>query len=73
MNIALHGLETAIAEETYQERKPILIRYADDFVLLHPNREDLQKAAEKVTEWLEGMGLHLHPTKTRTTHTLDAY
>jgi RNA-directed DNA polymerase len=73
MNIALHGLETAITEGTYQEGKPMLIRYADDFVLLHPNREDLQKAAETVTEWLEGMGLYLNPTKTRTTHTLDAY
>src|SRR5256885_5662782 len=49
MNIALHGMETAITEATYQDGKPILIRYADDFVLLHPNREDLQKAAERDT------------------------
>ncbi len=73
MNIALHGMETAITEVAYQAGKPTLIRYADDFVLLHPDKEDLQKAAEKVTTWLEGMGLHLNPTKTRTTHTLDAF
>ena len=32
-NIALHGMETAITEGIkYREIKPILVRYADDFV-----------------------------------------
>jgi len=37
-NIALHGMETAITEGMkYREIKPILVRYADDFVILHPD------------------------------------
>ncbi len=41
MNVALHGMETAIRETTYREGKPIVVRYADDFVLLHPNKDEL--------------------------------
>src|SRR6266566_4255058 len=44
MNVALHGMEIAIQEAKYQDGKPIVIRYADDFVVLHPNKEELQKA-----------------------------
>jgi RNA-directed DNA polymerase len=73
MNVALHGMETAIREPTYQDGKPIVIRYADDFVLLHPNKDELQKAAALATEWLKGMGLGLSPNKTRVTHTLAPY
>ncbi len=36
MNVALHGMEIAIQEAKYQDGKPIVIRYADDFVVLHP-------------------------------------
>jgi RNA-directed DNA polymerase len=71
MNVALHGMEQAMAEARYQHGKPTMVRYADDFVLFHPDKEELQVAVEHVTSWLAGMGLHLHPTKTRMTHTLD--
>jgi len=73
MNIALHGMEKAITEGTKKSRKPTLIRYADDFVIFHAKEEELKKAAERATEWLLEMGLHLHPNKTRITHTLDPY
>ncbi len=73
MNVALHGMETAIREAKYQGGKPIIIRYADDFVVLHPLKEELQKAAPLVTEWLKGMGLWLSPNKTKVTHTLTPY
>jgi RNA-directed DNA polymerase len=66
-------METAIQEATYQEGKPIVIRYADDFVVLHPNKEELQKAATLVTAWLKNMGLWLSPNKTRVTHTLTPH
>jgi RNA-directed DNA polymerase len=70
-NIALHGMEKAITEGMkYREIKPILIRYADDFVILHPDKEELEKATQKITEWLKNMGLVLSPKKTRVTHTL---
>lgn len=72
-NIALHGLEEAIKEgyslRDRNSEKPVLIRYADDFVILHSKKEAIDKAREVTEEWLKGMGLHLSPTKTRVTHT----
>jgi RNA-directed DNA polymerase len=73
MNVALHGMETAIREAKYQDGKPIVIRYADDFVIFHSDKEELQKAATLVTEWLKRMGLWLSPNKTRVTHTLTPH
>ena len=76
MNIALHGMEQAITEgysKSHTVEKPLLVRYADNFVLFHSNLEELQKVAERVTHWLAQMGLKLSPTKTCTTHTLTPY
>lgn len=76
MNIALHGMERAITEgysKSHAVEKPLLVRYADDFVLFHSDLEEVQKVAERVTQWLAQMGLKLSPTKTRTTHTLTPY
>jgi RNA-directed DNA polymerase len=73
MNIALHGMETTIKEAKYKEGKPLFVRYADDFVVFHPNKDELHKAVVRVTEWLKNMGLALSPDKTRVTHTLTSY
>jgi RNA-directed DNA polymerase len=76
MNIALHGMEQAITEgysKSHTVEKPLLVRYADDFVLFHSELGELQKVAERVTHWLAQMGLKLSPTKTRITHTLTPY
>lgn len=76
MNIALHGMEQAITEgysKSHAVEKPLLVRYADDFVAFHSDFEEVQKVAERVTQWLAQMGLQLSPTKTRITHTLTAY
>jgi RNA-directed DNA polymerase len=75
-NIALHGLEEAIKEGYSRDRnieKPVLIRYADDFVILHSSKEAIDRAAKVVEEWLKDMGLHLSPTKTKITHTYNPY
>jgi RNA-directed DNA polymerase len=73
-NVALHGMEE-VAKEGFAKgaavEKPILVRYADDFVILHSDRAVLQAVAERVTRWLADLGLHLSQKKTRTTHTLD--
>jgi len=70
-NIALHGMEKAITEGIKSKaEKPILVRYADDFVILHSEKEELEKATQKITVWLSHMGLVLSPKKTRVTHTL---
>lgn len=80
-NIALHGLETAVRDafphfKPPQHQKPNIrwkpqvIRYADDFVIIHPDLEALQRAKGIAAEWLKGMGLEMKPSKTRITHTL---
>jgi len=69
-------MERAI-KEGYAKRnaveKPLMVRYADDFVIFHSNLEELQRAIRRVTQWLEEMGLHLSPKKTRITHTLTPF
>jgi RNA-directed DNA polymerase len=73
-NIALHGLETAIQHAyTSKEKHPHVVRYADDFVVLHPTEAGIKKAQVLATAWLAQMGLELKPSKTRLTHTLFPY
>jgi RNA-directed DNA polymerase len=50
-----------------------LIRYADDFVILHENITVVQRCKEIISEWLQGMGLELKPSKTRLAHTLNEH
>src|SRR5215831_6871597 len=71
-NIALHGMETELSKigRTTRE-KPLLVRYADDFMILHQTRQSVEKARTIVETWLSGMNLHLNPHKTRITHTLN--
>jgi len=83
-NIALHGMEERIKQ--YAETLPVkglsksrkrdkvmLIRYADDFVILHEDITVVQRCREIISEWLKGMGLELKPSKTRLAHTLTEY
>jgi RNA-directed DNA polymerase len=75
-NIALHGLETFILSQ-YPERKngqnwkPQLIRYADDFVVLHPDLKVVEECQSLISEWLNALGLELKPSKTKIVHTLN--
>ena len=50
-----------------------LIRYADDFVILHEDLTVVQGCREIISEWLMDMGLELKPSKTRLTHTLEGH
>jgi RNA-directed DNA polymerase len=78
-NIALHGLEEYIKQwaETWKggkrdNRNSIsLIRYADDFVVLHKDKSVIQQAKELIENWLHGLGLELKKSKTRICHTLN--
>ena len=76
MNIALHGMEAVVTESLpndHAREQPLLVRYADDFVILHPDLKALQQAIRRVKHWLATIGLHLHAHKTRITHTLTPY
>ena len=50
-----------------------LIRYADDFVILHKDIKVLLQAKTVIQEWLNHVGLELKPEKTKIAHTLEEY
>jgi group II intron reverse transcriptase/maturase len=62
-NIALHVLDRAWRDEG--RRLGVLVRYADDLVVLCATREQAEKARELVAAVLETLGLRLSPEKTR--------
>lgn len=85
-NIALHGMENVLKEfvkqfkMSYSTGTPIkvsrraetlgVVRYADDFVILHHDKAVILACYGKVKEFLSGVGLEISPSKTRLTHTL---
>lgn len=85
-NIALHGMEHRI-KQSFPRKKigqkengsqinsavPDVVRYADDFVILHEDITVVQRCKDIISEWLQGMGLELKPSKTRIAHTLTQY
>ncbi|MEG4914151.1 MULTISPECIES: group II intron reverse transcriptase/maturase [unclassified Microcoleus] len=86
-NIALHGLEKRLLQyiETITLRYPNgktmgkkdkrsslgVVRYADDFVVLHEDIAIVQKCQQITVDWLKDMSLELKPEKTPITHTLN--
>jgi RNA-directed DNA polymerase len=76
-NIALHGMEERVKQyaETLKGAKTAnrvalsLIRYADDFVIIHEDLNVVKKCQEIIADWLSDMGLELKPSKTKLTHT----
>ena len=50
-----------------------IIRYADDFLILHKDIEVIKKCKQVITKWLNDIGLELSPSKTRIAHTLEEY
>lgn len=83
-NIALHGLETHVCTRFPARTKrnpeqpgrqlhwqPQVIRYADDLVILHRDRNVIEQCRQLTQEWLTGIGLELSEQKTRIAHTLE--
>ncbi len=71
-NVALHGLEEKVKSIAGNNRKELkVVRYADDFVVIHKDRETIERAQRVVADWLGGIGLELKPEKTKTSHTLN--
>jgi RNA-directed DNA polymerase len=60
-NIYLHAFDRAMTERGIGE----LVRYADDFVVLCRSERDANAALEVAGEILGGLGLKLHPDKTK--------
>ena len=80
-NIALHGMEQRIkayartlkGTKHTNEQALSIIRYADDFVVLHDQLEVILKCKEIISQWLKELDLELKPNKTKITHTLNEY
>ena len=78
-NIALHGLQTSITKSFVERKtlqsgkkmlwKPIVVRYADDFLIFHPDLPSLQKAATIARLWLKDVGLEINEEKSSIKHT----
>ena len=62
MNIALHGMETAVENE-FGRNKIKLIRYADDFVVFAKTLDDILKVKEIIIDFLKLRGLNLSEEK----------
>jgi RNA-directed DNA polymerase len=63
-NIALHVLDAEWAR-TSGSSLGMLVRFADDFIVLCTSRARAEQARRRVSEILAGLGLQLHPDKTR--------
>jgi len=86
-NIALHGIEELIMglAPKFDMKRPdntqlsirdklksiSLIRYADDFLVLHEDLEVIKLCKSEIEKWLSDIGLELKPSKTRLAHTLN--
>jgi RNA-directed DNA polymerase len=89
MNVALHGMEKAVinfmktlkirnseGKNIIKQRRASsinIIRYANDFVILHENKLVIKKCKEFVQEWLSTLGLKLKESKTQIRHTLNRF
>jgi RNA-directed DNA polymerase len=69
-NIALHRLDEAWQSEG--RRLGVLVRYADDLVVLCATRKRAERSRELVAAVLETLGLRLHSEKTRVAQLAEA-
>ena len=88
-NIALHGLEMVIKDwittkkirghngkllcKEHKKKSISVIRYADDFLIIHKDLEIIREATEITKTWLAHLGLELKPSKTRICHSLNKH
>jgi RNA-directed DNA polymerase len=81
-NVALHGLEEHVGEclATWSKNgelpkgsvpsNGLVVRYADDFVILYPHLEVLERVMKEVKKWLFTFGLEISNEKSSIRHTL---
>jgi hypothetical protein len=65
---ALHGMDEAITQVDPEAR---VIAYADDCLVLHPDRSVLDPGQQLLRAWLAGIGLSLNVNKTHLSHPLE--
>jgi RNA-directed DNA polymerase len=80
-NIALDGMETHLTEKLklkYNRRelsryRVRIVRYADDFVVMHENKKVIEDSKLIIAEWLKARGLELSEEKTRIVHSTEGF
>ena len=84
-NVALHGLEEHVEKclATWSKNgelpkgtvasNGLVVRYADDFVILHPHLEVLERVVKEVKKWLFPLGLKISKDKSSIRHTLEKH
>ncbi len=80
-NVALHGLDEAlgirhhVTPKGYRRSygKRAWVRYADDFVVFCPTKEDAEQAVQILQSWLAERGLKLSAEKTRIVHITEGF
>ncbi|MGC5054654.1 group II intron reverse transcriptase/maturase [Micromonospora sp. DT48] len=81
LNIALHGLEQAAGVRYRQVRSnaevlmghPLVVRYADDFVVLCHSRDEAEEVKARLAEWLTPRGLAFNEDKTAIARLEDGF
>jgi RNA-directed DNA polymerase len=84
LNIALHGMEEAAGVrrsprhwghqgDHVMKGTPVLIRYADDFVVLCHSRDEALAVKTRLAEWLAPRGLEFNADKTRIVSLFDGF
>lgn len=68
-NVALHGMETLLLKNFRRDGVKI-IRYADDFLIMGRELDDIKKAKGIVVDFLQTMDLKLSEEKTRIGHSM---
>jgi RNA-directed DNA polymerase len=61
-NIGLHGLGTYVSSKSTERNKPVMVRYADDFVLLCNTYASAQEALHNAESFLSARGLKFKET-----------
>ena len=78
LNIALHGMETAAgarygADQRAMKGSPVLIRYADDFVVHCHTRQEALEVKARLAAWLTPRGLAFNDDKTQVVSLSEGY
>jgi RNA-directed DNA polymerase len=78
LNIALHGMETAAgarygADQYAKKGTPVLIRYADDFVVHCHTRQEALEVKDRLAAWLTPRGLAFNDDKTKVVSLSEGY
>ena len=75
-NVALDGMESHLYDQLKKKYRVSdlrngqvrVVRYADDFVVMHKNREVIEDAKVIIANWLKDRGLTLSEEKTKIVH-----